>query len=72
MILGRFVDAVATDLFTGGNRYARQEALYYFDGPMPDNDKLVIKAEETNYLFDVERKDETCSQKRIGCYLCRF
>ena len=26
MILGRFVDAVATDLFTGGNRYARQEA----------------------------------------------
>ena len=39
-------------MFTGGNRYARQEALYYFDGPMPDNDKLVIKAEETNYLFN--------------------
>ena len=55
MILGRFVDAVATDLFTGGNRYVRQEALYYFNGPMPDNDKLVIKAEETNYLFDVAR-----------------
>ena len=51
-VLARFVDAVATDLFTGGNRYARQEALYYFDGPMPDNDKLVIKAEETNYLFN--------------------
>ena len=54
-ILARFVDAVATDLFTGGNRYSRQEALYYFDGPMPDTDKLVIKAEETNYLFDVAR-----------------
>ena len=50
--LNKFVDAVATDLFTGGNRYCRQEALSYFNGPMPANDRLIIGAEETNYLFD--------------------
>ena len=50
--LNKFVDAVATDLFTGGNRYCRQEALSYFNGPMPASDKLIIGAEETNYLFD--------------------
>ena len=50
--LNKFVDAVATDLFTGGNRYCRQEALFYFNGPIPASDRLIIGAEETNYLFD--------------------
>ena len=31
--------------------------ITYFNGPMPDNDKLVIGAEETNYLFDQRKKE---------------
>ena len=29
--LGFFVEAIATDVFTGGNKYAREFALQYFD-----------------------------------------
>jgi len=47
-----FVDAVATDLFTGGNRYTRRETERYFDGPYPDQTELVGGAAETIFLLD--------------------
>jgi len=52
LALTRFIDAIATDLFTGGNRYSRLETLRYFAGVYPDTNALIVGAGEQNYMFE--------------------
>jgi hypothetical protein len=50
--LGYFVDAIATDVFTGGNRYSRQFVRQYFDGAgVPITNGLVGEETESIYAF---------------------
>ena len=63
--LNKFVDAIATDLFTGGNRYSRLTTLSYFNGETLADDKLVLSSAETNYLFD-QAKDKIRKSVRNG------
>jgi hypothetical protein len=50
--LGYFVDAIATDIFTGGNKYSREFSLQYFDGAgNPISNGLVGEEIESNYAF---------------------
>lgn len=49
--LGYFVDAVATDVFTGGNKYARDFTLQYFNNGVPINNGLVGEVAESVYAF---------------------
>ena len=54
--LGYFVDAVATDVFTGGNRYAREFVRQYFNsagGPISNG--LVDEETESIYAFHEAR-----------------
>jgi hypothetical protein len=54
--IGYFVDAVATDVFTGGNRYARQFVRQYFNAvgsPIPNG--LVGVTTESIYAFQQAR-----------------
>jgi len=49
--LGYFVDAVATDVFTGGNRYSRQFVRQYFNNGSPISNGLVGEETESIYAF---------------------
>jgi len=50
--LGYFVDAIATDVFTGGNKYSREFTLQYFDGAgNPISNGLVGEEVESVYAF---------------------
>jgi hypothetical protein len=54
--LGYFIDAVATDVFTGGNRYAREFIRQYFDGTeSPISNGLVGEESESIYAFHQAR-----------------
>jgi hypothetical protein len=54
--LGFFVDAVSADVFTGGNNYAKQFALQYFDNVgNPISNGLVGEIVESNYAFNQAR-----------------
>ena len=53
--LGYFVDAVATDVFTGGNRYARQFVRQYFNNGSPISNGLVGEETESVYAFTQAR-----------------
>lgn len=53
---GFFVDAVSTDVFTGGNNYSRRFAGFYFDNvgsPIPNG--LVGETAQSNYVFSSAR-----------------
>jgi len=49
--LGYFVDAVSTDVFTGGNNYSRQFVLQYFSNGFPISNGLVGEEAESIYAF---------------------
>jgi hypothetical protein len=50
--LGYFVDAIATDIFTGGNKYSREFTLQYFDGAGNlISNGLVGEEVESQYAF---------------------
>ena len=49
--LGYFVDAISTDVFTGGNKYARDFILQYFDNGSPISNGLVGEETESIYAF---------------------
>jgi len=54
--IGYFVDAISTDVFTGGNNYARQFTLQYFNAvgsPIPNG--LVGVTTESIYAFQQAR-----------------
>ena len=54
--LGFFVDAVSTDVFTGGNNYAKQFTLQYFDAVgNPISNGLVGETVESIYAFNQAR-----------------
>lgn len=46
--IGNFVDAISTDIFTGGNAYARKFVLQYFNNGLPI---LIVEAPETTFAF---------------------
>jgi hypothetical protein len=51
--LGFLVDAVSTDVFTGGNNYAREFVLQYFDGAgIPISNGLVGEEAQSLVAFD--------------------
>ena len=55
--LGYFVDAIATDVFTGGNRYSRQFVRQYFDSNGdPISNGLVGEEAESTYAFEDARE----------------
>lgn len=49
--LGFFIDAVSTDVFTGGNSYSRDFTLQYFNGASPITNGLQGEEVESNYAF---------------------
>ncbi len=49
--LGYFVDAISTDVFTGGNNYSRQFTLQYFNNGFPIANGLVGEEAESIYAF---------------------
>lgn len=51
--LGFFIDAVATDVFTGGNKYSREFSLQYFTGSGAGS--LIGEESETIYAFQKAR-----------------
>jgi hypothetical protein len=54
--LGFFVDAVSADVFTGGNNYAKQFTLQYFDGAgSPISNGLVGEVFESVFAFNQAR-----------------
>ena len=54
--IGYFVDAISTDVFTGGNNYAKQFTLQYFDGAgNPISNGLVGETTESIYAFQQAR-----------------
>jgi hypothetical protein len=54
--LGFFVDAVSADVFTGGNNYAKQFTLQYFDGVgNPISNGLVGEVTESVFAFNQAR-----------------
>jgi hypothetical protein len=54
--LGFFVDAISTDVLTGGNNYARQFALQYFNSAgSPITNGLLGEETESNYSFSQAR-----------------
>jgi hypothetical protein len=54
--LGYFVDAIATDVFIGGNTYARAFSLQYFDvNGNPIADGLLGEESESIYAFEEAR-----------------
>jgi hypothetical protein len=54
--LGFFIDAVSTDVLTGGNRYAREFTLQYFDGAgSPISNGLVGEVTESVFAFQQAR-----------------
>lgn len=67
--LGYFVDAISTDVFTGGNNYAREFTLQYFDGAgNPISNGLVGEEVESIFAFHEARelmKDAITNQLTI-------
>ena len=54
--IGFFVDAVSADVFTGGNNYAKQFTLQYFDGAgSPISNGLVGVTTQSIYAFQQAR-----------------
>ena len=54
--IGYFIDAVSTDVFTGGNRYVRQFVRQYFDtNGNPISNGLVGEVAESIYAFTQAR-----------------
>jgi hypothetical protein len=54
--LGYFIDAIATDVFIGGNTYARSFSLQYFDeNGNPIADGLLGEESESIYAFEEAR-----------------
>jgi hypothetical protein len=54
--IGFFVDAIATDIFIGGNYYAREFALQYFDNSgAPISNGLIGEETESVYAFEQAR-----------------
>ena len=54
--LGYFIDAVSTDVFTGGNRYVREFVRQYFDtNENPISNGLVGEVNESIYAFNQAR-----------------
>jgi hypothetical protein len=54
--LGYFVDAISTDVFTGGNSYSIAFTKFYFDeNGNPINDGLLGEESESIYAFDEAR-----------------
>ena len=54
--LGFFVDAISTDVFTGGNNYVKQFALQYFDAVgNPISNGLVGEVTESIFAFNQAR-----------------
>jgi hypothetical protein len=54
--LGYFVDAISTDVFTGGNKYSRDFVLQYFNNGVPISNGLVGEEVKSNYAF-VQARD---------------
>lgn len=50
--LGYFVDAISLDVFTRGNRYAREFALQYFNNGSPISNGLVGEETQSVFAFD--------------------
>jgi len=53
--LGFFIDAVSTDVFTGGNKYSRDFTKQYFNNGTPISNGLIGEKVESNYAFDQAR-----------------
>ena len=53
--LGYFVDAISTDIFTGGNSYSITFVNQYFNNGVPISNGLVGETEESNYAFNQAR-----------------
>ncbi len=53
--LGFFIDAISTDVFTGGNKYSRDFTLQYFENGSPISNGLVGEEVESNYAFSYAR-----------------
>ncbi len=53
--LGYFVDAISTDVFTGGNKYSREFTLQYFSGGLPISNGLVGVETASVYAFTQAR-----------------
>ena len=54
--IGYFIDAVSTDVFTGGNHYAREFVRQYFDANgNPISNGLVGEVNESIYAFNQSR-----------------
>jgi hypothetical protein len=54
--LGYFVDAISTDIFTGGNKYSRDFVLQYFSGGAPLGNGLVGEEPESVLAFTEARE----------------
>lgn len=52
--LGFFVDAISTDVFTGGNKYSRDFSLQYFTGTAAGS--LIDEEQQTIYAFNQARE----------------
>jgi hypothetical protein len=50
--LGFFVDAISTDVFTGGNKYSRDFTLQYFNNGTPISNGLVGEEIQSIYAFN--------------------
>ena len=55
--IGYFVDAISTDIFTGGNKYSREFVQKYFDvsGTTPISNGLVGEETQSIYAFEQAR-----------------
>jgi hypothetical protein len=53
--LGYFIDAVSTDVFTGGNKYSREFILQYFNNGQPISNGLFGEETESIYAFNQAR-----------------
>jgi len=66
--LGYFVDAISTDIFTGGNRYARLFILQYFANGILIPNGIAAQQAESKYAF-VQARDLMRSAVRNGLTL---
>ena len=51
--IGYFIDAVSTDVFTGGNNYARSFVGFYFDSITLENGLLGVEVESNHLLTEL-------------------
>jgi hypothetical protein len=66
--LGYLVDAISTDVFTGGNKYSRDFTLQYFNNGVPISNGLVGETAQSVYAF---RSVGTYAKKAITNQLNR-